>query len=42
MERIFGKNFVYAVDCYEVWKNQNCINQNDVDGEISESNRNMN
>lgn len=34
MERIFGKNFVYAVDCYEVWKNQNCINQNDVDGEI--------
>lgn len=34
MERIFGKNFVYAVDCYEVWRNQKCINQNDVDGEI--------
>lgn len=34
MERIFGKNFVYAVDCYEVWKNQQCINQNDVNGEI--------
>ena len=34
MERIFGKNFVYAVDCYEVWRNQKCINQNDVNGEI--------
>lgn len=34
MERIFGKNFVYAVDCYEIWRNQKCINQNDVDGEI--------
>ena len=34
MERIFGKNFVYAVDCYEIWRNQKCLNQNDVDGEI--------
>lgn len=34
MERIFGKNFVYAVDCYEMWKNQKCINQSDVNGLI--------
>ena len=34
MERIFKKNFVYAVDSYEVWSNQKCIQQKEVDGEI--------
>ena len=34
MKRIFGQNFVYTVDCYEVWRDQKCIDQSDIDGQI--------
>jgi len=34
MKRVFGKSFLYAVDCYEVWQNQRCIEDVDVEGEI--------
>lgn len=34
MERIFKKNFIYAVDCYEIWQNQKCIEQKSMDAEI--------
>lgn len=34
MKRVFGKSFLYAVDCYEVWQNQRCIEDIDIEGEI--------
>ena len=34
MKRIFKKNFYYAVDCYEVWQDQNCIEDNDIESDI--------
>ena len=34
MERVFKKNFLYSVDCYEVWQNQKCMDQDDIEGEI--------
>ena len=34
MERVFGKSFIFAVDSYEVWRNQKCVDENNTDGEI--------
>lgn len=34
MKRIFGKSFLYAVDCYEKWHNQKCECSMDINGQI--------
>lgn len=34
MKRIFKKSFYYAVDCYEVWQNQICIENDDLESDI--------